>query len=327
MTGARPGHVEFEYINPGSLERRASLGLKLLAAINGFSIVLSAIPSIPPLSTLSTVAFNIGSAGVVAILLWVALSIDRDRGWAVAAIRPLFVVIALGGLGILALTVADGRVRVPFDVAIAGWVLLGTPDTRPWPAAERRTVGVIAATAGLLLLMTVAGRIFAWGGAFDVTADDLEISLTASCVDGGDTGGSDAGVAPATVSIAFDWRWTTWRPLPSGLDVVVIGWDGDDAAGRPLYFVGQIPLPHDGIYPGLRAYPSADMAADVMTETRVHWAYGIRLDEHDYRPGHIDLELRRAADEPPDPEPLRITATYIHEGVWREDTATITCDW
>jgi hypothetical protein len=124
-----------------------------------------------------------------------------------------------------------------------------------------------------------------------------------------------------------DWTWTTWRPLPSGVDVIVIGWDGNDGAGKVQYFTGTTPdPPDDGIQPAFRAYPSLEMAKSVMAETRSHVVWGLKLEEQDYQPGHVEVMLDLVNDAPGG-EPLRITATYIHEGAWRVDSATITCAW
>lgn len=321
--GARPGHIEFVYVDPGRLEQRASIAFKVLAAINGFAVVLALVPANPPVATLHTVAFNFASAVVVAILAVTAFAIDRERPWAIAAIRPLAAGLLIAGTALLVMTIADGRLRVPFDAILGGWVLLGRPATRPLPRPERRT-GIAAGAASLaLVLMLAAGWLFRWGGVLDVQPSHLSATLTADCTD---RPAAPDGQPPESITVAYDWRWSTWRPFPSGTDAVIIGWDGNDGAGKVAYFIGTIPDPEDAIYPGHRAYPSAAMASEVMQETRNHWVWGIKLDAQGYDPGHVEVELELVNDAP-GAEPLRITATYVHEGAWRQDSATLTCAW
>lgn len=319
---ARPGHVEFEYINPGALEYRASFAFKILAILNGFGVVLSLIPPNPPVSTLATVVFYAPSAVLVAIMVATALSLDAERPWAIAAARPIWVLIGLAGIGLLVLAVADGRLRIPFDTAIAAWVLIAKPNARPLPRPDRLALGAMAGSAALLGVMLSSNWLFRWGGVLDMKPSDLRATLSAAC-----TNHVPGTPLPATIRLDYDWTWSTWRPLPSGVDVVVIGWDGNDGAGKVAYFTGTIPDPDDdGIHPGFRAYPSSAMAASVMAETRNHWVWGLKLEEQGYRPGHIDVTLE-LVNSVPGAEPLRIVATYIHEGVWRQDTATVTCSW
>ena len=317
----RKGHAEFEYVEPGALETRASFALKALAIINGFGVVLAVVPPNPPVATLHTVAFNAASAVLVVIMIRTVLALDRDQPWAIATIRPLFALIGAAGVALVTIAVADGRIRLPFDVLLSAWVLLGRPHTRPLPPLVGRALAAVVAAAILLGVMLGSSWLFRWGGVIDVQPSQLETSLTADCT------AHEAGAPlPETIDVAFDWRWSTWRPLPSGTDVVVIGWDGNDGAGKVAYFTGEIPDPPDGIHPGYRAYPSAAMAAEIMKETRNHWVWGIKMDEQGYEPGHVDVQLD-LVNSAPGAEPLRIVATYIHEGAWRQDAAVVTCAW
>jgi len=127
--------------------------------------------------------------------------------------------------------------------------------------------------------------------------------------------------------MTYEWSWTSSSPLPDGLDAVVVGWEGDDAQGRPLYLIDLTPDTGTGVYSGRRGYPSREMTAEAAAESRGWWHWGIELVEHGYAPGSIHVELRRAQASTPDPTPLTIRASYIHLGVWRQDTDTITCTW
>ncbi|HXG26042.1 MAG TPA: hypothetical protein VNL94_04210 [Candidatus Binatia bacterium] len=317
----RPAYLDLEYIDPGALERRAGIALKLLAAINGFGVVLALIPPSPPVATLWSVAFNVGSGLLVAIFVVVAVALDRERPWAISAIRPLFAVLLVGGLALLAVAIADGRFRVPFDALFAAWVLLGRPYTRPMPRPDGRSIGATVAAVGLFGLMLGSGPLFRWGGVLDFHPSDLSTTLAADCTT--HEPGTDL---PQSVVVTYDWTWRSWQPFASGVDAIVLGWDGNDATGRVQYFVGLTPETEPGVRPGRREYQSAEMATAIMGETRSQWVWGVFLEQQRYRAGHVELRLRLVNGERP-AEPLRIRATYVHEGVWRHDTATVACAW
>jgi hypothetical protein len=42
---------------------------------------------------------------------------------------------------------------------------------------------------------------------------------------------------------------------------------------------------------------------------------------------HLALGVLAAAEQPPEPEPVTIGASYIHVGVWRHDASAVTCSW
>ena len=55
--------------------------------------------------------------------------------------------------------------------------------------------------------------------------------------------------------------------------------------------------------------------------------WGVELREQRYQSGRITLELRRAQDDPPEPRPLTVGATYVHLGIWRKEPTSATCTW
>jgi hypothetical protein len=306
--------------SPGSLEARTSLALKVLAGLNVGVVVLSLFPPPTPMSWLQAVTFN-ATAGVVAVLYVVtAVALDRRRPWAYAAARPLLAVIGVSGLYALGAVVADGRLRVPFDVILAIWAWLGTADTRSAPRADRRTGATVGAVLVLLVVPLTGPSVFGWGGLLDIHERDLQATLEVDC------GAPDAGL-PSTIGVTYDWSWRKWSPFPSGTDVVVIGWTGDDGLDRPLYLLGDTPAPGTGIVVGRQVDPSAAMAREVEAESEGSWHWGIELDDQHLAPGRIEVQLARTRSAPPQPGPLTITSTYIHLGLWRQDTATATCSW
>jgi hypothetical protein len=312
--------LELEPPRPGSLEARASLALKGLAFINIAGVVLAEFPPPLPVSFLHTVAFNAAAAVLAVLQLVEARALDRRRPWAVSAARPLLVVLIATGLGATLVGVGEGWIRIPFESLLAIWALFGRADPTLIRRADRRSWSLVPAVAVVVAMMLVSEPVFGWGGKLDVRRSDLQASVTADCATSG-TG------PPTTITVTYDWAWTRTSPLPNGLDIVVLGWSGNDAAGRPVYLFDNDPQPSGGIYPGRRAYPSLDMATLVASESPASWSWGIELDEQGLRPGHIELDLRRARDAPPDPAPLVITATYIHLGLWRSEPATFTCTW
>lgn len=321
MTFVRPP-IEIEPPDLSSLEGRASMGLKAIAAINAFGIVLAFFPPAVPAPRLWTLSFNAASALLVVLLFLEARGLDRWRPWAIAIARPLLIVIALAGVYQFVATLLGGRVRIPFDIAIAAWAVLGPPETSPFPRFTSRGVGVVAVAAALSAVMVFSQPLFNWGGALDVKASDLHATIAVDC----GTVAAD-GTVPNVVKVTYDWSWSASSPLPDGLDAIVLGWDGNDGLGRPLYLIGITPDTGQGVYSGRRRYPSIDMASEVGAESRGAWTWGVELVERAYAPGHLTVELRRAQAAPTNPQPLAIKATYVHNGVWRQDLAPATCSW
>lgn len=315
----RRATVEIEGPREGSLEHRAALALKVLAFVNAAGVVLALFPPITPVSTLLTLAFNAAAAALAGTCWLAAMGLDRRRPWAAAAARPLLVLIAVAGVYSVLVAFGDGRLRIPFEAALAGWALLGPTDIKPIARLEGRSVALIAAVAVLLALLAFGQRVFGWGGFLDVRESDLSGSVTVDCGPPGDG-------PPPTLTVSYDWTWSKATPLPNGIDIVVMGWTGPDAEGRPLYVIGQIPENTPGIRAGLEGYPSGPMAREVGAESEGSYRWAIALDQQQLRPGDIDVQLRLAREGPPEHATLVIKATYIHLGLWREDVS-LTCSW
>jgi hypothetical protein len=315
-------HTAFEIEGPpeGSLEARASVALKILAVLGFSGVVLAMFPGKTPVATLLTVAFNIAAAVLATILLGVAVGLDRRRSWAAAAVRPLLVLLIVSGVATMAVAWSEGLTRIPFDVALAAWALLGPADVTPLPSQERRSVALAGAALVALAVMLSSKPLFSWGGVFDVHEPDLRVALAADCATTGTS-------PPDRITLNYEWSWTSTTPLPSGTDIVVIGWTGSDALGRPLYGVDRIPVSGAGVYSGLPGYPSTAMADDVARESQGSFRWALPLDEQQFAPGRIELLLRLARAAPEGPAPLTITATYVHLGIWRHAAATVTCAW
>jgi hypothetical protein len=321
MTFVRPP-LEAEPPDLSSLEGRASVAFKAIAAINAFAVVLAFFPPTVPPARLWTISFNAASALLVVLLFVEARGLDRWRPWAIAIARPLLVVIAIAGAYQFVATLLDGRLRIPFDVALAVWAMLGTPETRPLPQFTRGGLGAAVVAAALSAVMLFSQALFNWGGVIDVKAADLHATMSVDC----GTVAAD-GTVPDVVKVTYDWAWSASAPLPDGLDAIVVGWDGNDSLGRPLYLIGITPDTEQGVYSGRRRYPSIDMASAAGAESRGAWTWGVELLERGYAPGQLTVELRRAQQAPEDPQPLVIKAAYIHDGVWRQDVAAATCSW
>lgn len=311
---------EIEGPEPGSLEWRASIALKLLSGLGFGGVVLAMFPGSTPVATLLTLAFNVAAFSLASLLLIVALGLDKRRPWAAAAVRSMLVLLILSGLATIAIAWSEQRIRVPFDVVLAGWALLGPTETRPIPRPEVRSVGLGVGTLVLLGSMLASPQLFAWGGVFDVHEPDLRASLAAEC-------GSPGGGLPDRITLTYEWSWTTGAPMPSGTDIVVLGWTGADSEGHPLYVIDEIPESGPGVYSGLNGYPSTKMADDIAHETQGAFRWAMPLTEQQFAPGRIELHLRRAQAAAPESQPLTITATYVHLGLWRQSPATVTCSW
>ena len=321
MTFARPP-IEVEGPDASTLEGRASLGLKALAVLNGFGVILAFFPPAVPPARLLSVMFNVASALLVVLMLLEARGIDRLRPWAIAAVRPFLLVISAAGAYTFVVAVLDGRSRIPLDVGIAIWALLAAPHVSPRPRLEARSVGLVTSAVGLSAVMLFSQPLFDWGGTLDVKPADLHTSMSVDC----GTATPD-GLVPEKITITYDWSWTGGSPLPDGLDAFVLGWTGDDAEGRPLYLIGRTPDTLPGVYSGRAGVPSRQMKEAVAEESRGSWNWGIELDERGHAPGRLVIELDRAQAATPNPQPVVIRATYVHLGVWRQDVEPVTCTW
>ena len=312
--------IETEGPRSGSLEARTSLALKILAAVGVFGVALAMFPGTIPVSTLRTAMVNGAAAALVALYVAVAVGLDRGRPWAVAAARPLLVVIAVSGFYAALVAFGEGRIRIPFDVGLAIWAWLGAPDAKPIASQGRRSVSCVGAAVALVAAMSFGQQLFGWGGLLDVHEPDLRASIAADC-------GAPGAGPPETITLAYDWAWSSGSPLPSGTDIVVVGWTGADAEGHPLYVVADVPESGPGISPGFGGYPSAQMAGQVAQESTGSFRWAIDLSVRAFKPGRIVLQLMRAREIPPGPNPLTITATYIHLGAWRHDAPRVICSW
>ncbi|MBI2775969.1 MAG: hypothetical protein HYX57_01705 [Chloroflexi bacterium] len=303
----------------GSLEARASLALKLLAGINIAGVLLAMISPLLPVSTLLTVAFSAAAAVLAVLYVVEARAVDRRRPWAVAAVRPLLILLGASGISAVVIVLNGGTLRVPFDGLLAAWAWLGAPDRTLVAGRVRRAAPLVGAAGALLAAMVLAKPLFGWGGLFDVHRPDLQASLDVEC-------GAPAVGLPRTITVSYDWSWTSTSLFPNQSDIVVIGWSGADAEGRPLYVIDEIPASGAGIYSGLTGYPSTALADQVGAESEASFRWAIELDERGFEPGGIRLQLMRPRGDPPGPNSVTFAASYVHLGLWRE-TTHVTCSW
>jgi hypothetical protein len=303
-----------------TVEARASIVLKILAVINLAGVVLAEFPPLLPQSQLHTLTFNVAACALAAIEIVEARGLDRRRPWAVAVVRLLLVLLLASGVGAMVVGFEDGHIRVPFEAAFAIWAMLAAADVTLVGRTDRRSLSLVAMTILLVASQVFGQPLFGWGGVLDVRQSDLRASIDADC-------GAPADGPPPMITVAYDWSWARTSPLPSGLDIVVVGWTGSDAAGRPVYYFDDAPNAGPGVYPGRRDYPSIDMAEQVAKGSQGSWNWGIELGQQGLQPGHFELRLRRARDNPPEPTPLVITASYVHLGIWHSDPVSVTCTW
>jgi hypothetical protein len=304
----------------GSLEWRASLALKILAGLNVAGIILATIPSSIPGSELQAFALNVASGALAVLYVVVARALDRRRHWAVWAIRPLLVLLLVWGTYTFVTAFVAGELRIPFTTLAAGWALLGPSDLRPLPGLSGWGSAVLVVSGALIALLLAGQPLFGWGGYFDVHERDLTASLTVDC-------GTPGASLPDRIAVSYEWSWSGSTFLPNEEDVVVIGWNGEDAEGHPLYVLGDTPDPGDGVLLGTSSEVSASMA-DGMAG---HWGGSIRwridLNARGIRPGRIEVVLMRASEQPTHAQPITVGASYIHVGVWLKDAPTVTCSW
>lgn len=305
----------------GSLESRASLALKLLAALNIFAILLAMIPGTVPMSRLQVSAFHLAAGAISGVYILVALALDRRQSWAVSAIRPLLILLFVwGGYSFLA-ALAGGAFRIPFTTLGAAYALLGKADRKPLPRVRGRGGAMLASSVALIGMMVTSQPIFGWGGFFDVHERDLSAALAVDC-------GTPGSSMPQRIGVTYQWSWSNTTLLPNNEDVVLIGWNSDDAEGRPLYYFDEAADAGNGIKLGSSTGVSAGMVDEAGGQWRGRLEWKIDLSTRGIGSGLIKLVLARAANQPPpSPQPLTVGASYIHVGVWRHDAPTVTCSW
>jgi hypothetical protein len=319
---ATVAHREAEVERPsaGSLEARASLALKLLAGINVAGVVLAMFSPLVPVSNLLTVSFSSAAAVLAVLYLVEARALDRRLRWAVTAVRPLLLLLVASGVSAVVIALNGGTGRMPFDGLLAIWALLGAPDPTLVGGRVRRAAGLVGSAGALLGAMVLAQPLFGWGGLVDVHEPDLAGSLHVDCGTPGDG-------LPPTIVVSYDWSWSATSPLPNQTDIVVIGWSGVDAQGRPLFAIDDIPGTAAGIHSGMTGYPSTAMADQVGAESDTSFRWAIELAERGFEPGSVRLQLMRPREDPPGPNSVTFAATYVHLGLWRHDAARVTCTW
>ena len=298
----------------------------ILAAIYLAGIVLAFFPEADALPLLHILAFNSAAFILAIVYLLVARGLRRLDRWAVSIARPLLVLVILEDLAVLVMMLSEGRFRLPIATVIAGWALLGPIGVKPipWPRVFGALVLLLAAP--MLAILVFGRQVFGWGGTLDVQQRDLAAQAVVTCGPAGGNTGVAAGEPPATLHVTYDWEWHKGTPVPSGLDIVVIGWTGNDAQGRPLYLLGPSLPTGPGIYDGRRRFPSLEMGNAIAAASTGSWQWGIELDEQGVSPGRIEADLVRAREPEPGSEPLRILVSYVHEGLWHVDTP-VTCEW
>jgi hypothetical protein len=323
VTGwAGPGGsgAEEEGPRPDSLESRASLALKILAGVNAAGIILALTPGTISSSELQAVAFQAASGALAVLYLVVARALDRRQQWAVSAIRPLLLVLLVWGGYTFVTAFVAGALRIPFTTLAAGWALFGHADRRPLPRLGGRGAAVLVVSAALIAMVLAGQPLFGWGGFFDVHASDLRGSVVVDC-------GTSGAALPERITIAYTWSWSGSTLLTNEDDVVVIGWNGEDANGHPLYVFGDTPDAGAGIGSGLPSGVSETMADAAATQWHGSWHWVIDLGVRGIRSGRVEIILMRAREQPPKPAPLTVGASYIHLGRWRNDASTVTCPW
>jgi len=315
----------------GSLEDRAARTFRVMAVVGVAGIILSLLPDSFPNSALLTVAFN-WAAALSSVLFFVeARAIGEGRPWAIAASRPLLILLGAWSAYAAVEGFLGGVIRLPFELVLVAWAFRGGPGFAGRAADvssgsggrvspfERRSLAVIGAAALLLGTMAFGYLVFGWGGLLDVDQEDLIGSLRVDC-------GDPAAGVPEHLSVAYDWSWSRAAPLPNEVDTVVLGWSGDDAEGRPLYVFGEKEEDGSAIRPGQRGKLGGELVSEVRAMSNGGFQWAVDLNRRGYQPGGVTLVLMRAR-EVTGPVSLTVKAAYVHLGQWHAETAPVTCTW
>ena len=255
---------------PAPRDRRASVALKLLAGLDRLRVLTP--DSFPNSAGADLPAFN-ARAGLVVALSSSSCSRPRpERPWAIAALRPCSSsLIAVAGVVLRRPSPggSQGVLRIPFELVLAAWVLLGEPSHIPDAAARSaRSLRDHRRREPLLGAMVAFGYALPAGAACSTSnVVDLVASLP---------GRLHEPPAPArrpSIAVSFDWSWSTDHPAAErGRTRSFVGWTGDDAEGRPLYLLGATaadPTRRHQIRPARRLGKRRSMEARAGSRVRV----------------------------------------------------------
>ena len=162
-----------------------------------------------------TVTFNAAAAVLAVALPRRGVGLDRRRPWAVAAVRPLLVLlIAFGVYTSWRSPAAAGTIRMPFDGLLAVWALLGPGGRQADRRGRASEACRCAGRGGRPLLAAMALRrsqLFGWGGPFDVHEPDLAgVDRSVDC------GAPRRGVPPDDHACRTTGPGRATSPLPNG---------------------------------------------------------------------------------------------------------------
>ena len=295
--------------------------LLVLVGLLGLGLILA--------SGLNADARIIVTAGAFALLgigVFAAegLGLQSIAPWAVHAVRPLCIVLILGGAIRVVVALSAGSLTIPLEAV--GALLVLTRDHRPelLPAldqAGRRTMAIVVALAVVVQLGPAVMDPIGRGDLFGASEATLGLTVATECT---------APVTqedPATIRVA--WTWASGEPFTPPADGVLISWhlsspespDGEDAST----FGGSRTSDPERIWDGGEGEASGALAQSVDSGGRT-WEYGIDLQPGGLLDGWVELDVA-PADPSVTSGMLDAQAWYAHGGRWVKASDLASCVW
>ena len=291
--------------------------LLVIVGVVGVVAVVAAAPDGDPwllVLALGTAVLGIGVFGVE------ALGLDARAAWAVHAVRPLCVVLIVGGVIRALAALSATNVTIPLEAIGALFVLSrdhGPALLPPLDQAGRRRMALVVGLAVAVQLLPAVAEPLRRGVWFGAPESSLALTVAVAC----DPAPSAA--APAVAHVA--WSLGAVEPFPPDTDAIRITWMGrrTDGSTVDVIQVGErVSDPQRIVRAGgsEEALVALDRVADPDVPALTDRVAG------GLRDGWIDIDLipSQAAGLPGGVE---VTAWYAHGGRWVHRSGTASCVW
>jgi hypothetical protein len=236
--------------------------------------------------------------GAIAMVV-AAFGIAWGRPWAIAIATPMLVVILVAAVVDFAIAFSHSTINLPITALLAVWALRAPLRVSAGATTVSRSGGFTGALVFVALLLSTGWPVLSPlllqnGGPFIVAEDALQPSLLLTC-----HGAPD--VAPASVTVEYDWRWSKAEPWAAGNDTITLEaytTIDEDASGYAIDVSGTMTA---GI-----------TEADILIFEPKGAVFGIDLGQAGYAPGSVGISLQQAG-EPTSPHgSIQVQATYLH---------------
>jgi hypothetical protein len=229
-----------------------------------------------------------------------AFGLTSGRRWAIAVATPMLALMVILGFVEVIVAFTHNTLQIPIGAFVAMWALRAPFRTPIDPIRGAPRPGIAGVVVlGAMLLATgwplVSPVLLVSGGPLIVAEDALQPNLVVTC-DGA------PGSAPATITVAYDWRWSRAEPFAGGLDSVALAAYTTVEDGEPAFAIDSIDPATAGIW-----------QSEIMIFEPLGVVFGINLADTRFEPASVSMHLISVQADPPAHGSVLIQATYLHE--------------